>query len=83
MIIERSPYVPSNGFAVREDLERSLKSKLRKVLLNMHEDPEGREALKQLGARRFIKTSDKDYEPVYSFVREIGLDLNKYDYMNN
>jgi phosphonate transport system substrate-binding protein len=82
LIIEKSPHVPSNGLAVRKDLRHEVKVKLSNVLLSMHEDPEGRKTLEKLGARKFIKTSDSDYEPVYNFVKEIGLDLNTYNYMN-
>jgi phosphonate transport system substrate-binding protein len=82
MILEKSSQVPSNGFAVRKDLQNEAKVKLSNVLLSMHEDPEGRKTLEQLGALRFIKTSDSDYKPVYDFVKEIGLDLHTYDYLN-
>ena len=82
LILERSPDVPENGLAVRKDLDGSLKKKLRGALLAMHEDPEGAAILKAFGAQRFIETSDSDYQPVYRYAREIGLDLATYDYLN-
>jgi phosphonate transport system substrate-binding protein len=82
VILERSPDVPENGLAVRQDLDEAVKRKLTEALLNMHTDPEGRSVLEAFGARKFIATSDADYQPVYRYEREIGLDLATYDYRN-
>jgi len=81
-ILARSPEVPENALAVRKELDDSLKMKLRRALLVMHEDPEGAKILEAFGARSFIETNDKDYEPIYRYVREIGLSLLTYDYIN-
>lgn len=82
VILARSPDVPENGLAIRQDLDEAVKQKLAEVLLNMHADPEGRSVLKVFGARKFIATSDADYQPVYKYAREIGLNLATYDYRN-
>lgn len=81
-ILERSPDVPENGLGVRKDLDAETKRKLRNALLSMHDDPGGAEILGTFGARRFIETTDRDYEPVYSYARQVGLDLATYDYRN-
>lgn len=81
-ILDRSPDVPENGLAVAKDLDEPLKKKLQQALLTMDRDPEGREALKKIGAQRFIETSDQDYHPVYRYARETSLNLATYDYMN-
>jgi phosphonate transport system substrate-binding protein len=83
VILERSPDVPENGLAVRKGLDESLKKKLREALLAMHEDPEGAVVLEAFGVRGFIETNDTDYQPVYRYVREIGLNLLTYDYIND
>ena len=82
LVLEKSPDVPENGLAVRKDLDNSLKIKLKEVLLNMHNDPAGKNILSKFGARRFIETTDKDYGPVFTYAREIGLNLSVYDYIN-
>ena len=81
-ILARSPDVPENGLAVRKDLDDAIKHKLKKMLINMHTDAEGINVLKKFGARRFIETSNDDYESVYRYVRQIGLNLTTYDYIN-
>ena len=82
IVLKRSPEVPSNGLAVRNDLDVSLKKELKKLLLNLHNTPEGNKILKKLNARKFIATNDQDYKAVYDYVKDINLDLTTYNYMN-
>ena len=81
-ILTRSPDIPENALAVREGLDASLKQAIEEALLTMHNDPAGRTVLKNFGARRFIRTTDKDYEPVFRYAQEIKLNLAQFDYMN-
>jgi phosphonate transport system substrate-binding protein len=82
-ILTRSPDVPANGLCVRKDLALPLKNRLRETLLNMAQDEEGKEVLRQFGAVRFIATTEEDYTPVFAFAEKIGLDLETYDYIND
>lgn len=82
-ILAVSPKVPANTLAVRPDLDPALKSALLDSLLSMHENAEGRKALVQFGARRFIATGLRDYTPVIEYAEHIGLDLATYDYVND
>lgn len=82
-IIAASPEVPENGLALRADLTTSIKTALQNTLLNMHHDPAGSRILKIFGASKFIRTTNKDYEPVFRYARAIGLDLARYDYVNH
>jgi phosphonate transport system substrate-binding protein len=80
VILKKSPDVPENGLAVRDDLDDSIKSKLKETLLNMHNDPNGINVLKNFGARRFIETTADDYASVYRYAQAIGLNLATYHY---
>ena len=82
-ILARSPDVPENCLAVRKDIDISLRTALLQALLSMHEDPAGQIVLKNLGIKRFIRTSDKDYAPVYDYSNRIGLNLATYDYVGD
>ena len=82
VILKRSPDVPQNGLAFKRDLDIKVKNTIRNELLKMHNDPDGRNVLKNFGAGRFIETTDDDYEPVYKYVHEIGLKLKTYEYFN-
>jgi len=83
IVLARSPDVPENGLAVRKDLDGALKAALKESLLTMHENPENQGLLKAFGAKRFIETSDRDYEPVYRYAGEIELNLATYNYLND
>ncbi len=83
LILEKSLVVPSNGIAVRKDLDGLLKDQLKQALLNMHDDPEGIKVLTNFGARAFIETADHDYGNVHTLIQEVGLNLKTYDYIND
>ncbi len=82
IILAKSPDVPENGLAVRKDIADPIKKKLKYALLNMHNESNGRSVLIIFGAKRFIETTDKDYDPVYTYAKDIGLNLATYDYAN-
>jgi len=63
--------------------EKNPKITLKNILLQMHEDKQGREILNRFGARRFIETTKFDYGPVFTYANKISLDLKKYDYRND
>ena len=78
-ILSRSPDVPDFALAVRRDLNPLVRTAVAHALLKMDVDPEGKEVLKSLGARRFIPTTDKEYEPVRAYERQLGLKAEKRD----
>jgi phosphonate transport system substrate-binding protein len=78
--IAYSPEFPESSFAVRKDLNAEMKIRLRNALLNMDNDPEGRSILTRFGAQKFMAATDEDYQPLYQYMREIGITLSGYDY---
>jgi phosphonate transport system substrate-binding protein len=82
-ILTRSADVPENALAMKKDLEPSIRRAFQEALLNMHNDPVGQALLKNFGARKFVTTTEEEYEPVIEFARELNLDLVHYNYMNN
>ncbi len=81
-VLARSPDVPETAFALREGLDHSLRERLKRAFLDMNRNAQGREILRKFGAQRFVETSDRDYESVYSYCEDIGLDLSSYNYRN-
>lgn len=71
---------PDNTFAVRKGLEQAKIEALKKALLQMHADPEGKKVLQRFGAVRFIPTTDDDFKPLYDLVRHLKIDLASYPY---
>ena len=72
LILARSPDVPENSLAVRQDLDPVVKEKLKAALLAMGDDREGARILKDFGAQRFIETTDSDFRSVYAYARSLG-----------
>ena len=82
-ILAKSPEVPANALAVKMGLDSSLKIKLKNILLQMDQDKWGRKILAEFGAHKFIETTVKDYDPVFSYAEKIELDLSKYNFKND
>jgi len=63
-IIEKSLTVGNPPVVVPQGLDAELKQKVQAILLHMHEDPVGREALRRLDYDRFILPEPELYEPI-------------------
>lgn len=82
VILAKSPDVPSDGLGLRKDISPEISQKLKKVLLDMEKDPEGKEVLNNFGIVKFIETTEKDYLTVFDVVKKAGIDLGSYKYFN-
>jgi phosphonate transport system substrate-binding protein len=82
VVLATSQDVPSNGLGLRKDIDPSLQKKLKDVLLEMDKSDEGRKVLMDFGVLRFIETTDKDYQPVFDMAKKAGINLGKYEYIN-
>lgn len=80
LILAESPEVPSNGLAVRKDLNPAIKVRLENLLLGLDKTEEGRKILKNFGARKFIINTDSDYTVLYNMTKELGIDLANFPY---
>jgi phosphonate transport system substrate-binding protein len=81
-ILYQSSEFPENGFALRKDLDANLIYRIKEVLLNMHNDAAGQKVLLAFGARRFIETSDRDYQAVLDLAKKIHVNLATYEDLN-
>jgi len=72
--------VPSNCLAVRKDLRPVLKLRLKGLLLNLDKNEEGQAILAQFGAKKFIVTTDEDYQVLYKMIDALEIDLTTYPY---
>jgi phosphonate transport system substrate-binding protein len=64
--------VPENAFVVRSGLEEDLVAKLSDLLLQMNEDPRGKQTLEQFGAVRFDPCRINQYTAVYDMIDMLG-----------
>lgn len=82
-VLARSEEFPSNGLALRKDMDPALVARLKTVLLHLHENPQGLKVLETLRARRFIETRVEDYKPVFGAARHAGIDVSTYVFQND
>lgn len=71
-VIWRSEAFGAPPVVVRSDLDASTKEQLRRALLGMAEDEEGREALTSLGVDRFVPADDRLYDSARAWLRALG-----------
>jgi phosphonate transport system substrate-binding protein len=83
IVLERSPDVPENALALRNDIDTVMRRRLKETLLKMHLDPDGKQVLERFGALKFIETTNKDYGVVLAYAEDIHLNLATYDYKND
>lgn len=83
VILAESPLVPSNGLMLRRNLDQALKARLKKALLELESDPEGKAVLDRMSFQRFIPTKASDYDPVFRLAEKAGIDIRTYNYLNN
>jgi len=72
-IIHRSRDFSFTPFVIRKSLAPAIKEKIRKVFLNMHLDPKGKDILNRLYLDRFVPLEDKDYDPIREMITYIDL----------
>lgn len=77
VIAQQQGQNPENTVAVRRDL--LYKDKLRNLFLDMDKTSEGKDALRALGADRYILTTDKDFDELRSLINTVGINLQDYD----
>lgn len=82
-VLARSPEVPENALALRDDIDPVLRSRLKEALLRMNLDPDGKKVLERFGALRFIETRNEEYDIIVKYAEDLHLDLSTYDYRND
>ena len=78
-VLAVTPEAPENGLALRPAVDRKLALKIKGALLSMERDPEGAAILKDFGARRFIETSDGEYDKVREYAKKAQVDPEHMD----
>ncbi|MEZ6190447.1 MAG: phosphate/phosphite/phosphonate ABC transporter substrate-binding protein [Phycisphaerales bacterium] len=64
--------VPNNALIVRPDVDSELVGRIEKVLLGMHENEAGKQALDIFGAARFVPCVPEEYRPIYAMTERLG-----------
>lgn len=79
-ILATTAPIPIAPLLVRSDLDLGKLSKVKKVLLQMHQDPEGQEILNTLRLGKWVDVSDEDYDGLRALMEraaKLGINLIK------
>ncbi|MCM8778723.1 MAG: phosphate/phosphite/phosphonate ABC transporter substrate-binding protein [Candidatus Omnitrophica bacterium] len=71
-IIKISPAYGIPPVVVRPGLKKDLKEKIKEILLNMHQDKEGREILEKMSIDKFVEIDDSNYNSIREIKKYIG-----------
>ena len=71
-ILAESAPAPENTLVVSSRLPKDVKNLLKKTLLEIHDNPEGKIALKVLGADRFVATNYAEYAAIENMLRDLA-----------
>ena len=67
---------PDATFMVNPQVPREIRDRLKKALLGISSDPQGKDVLKRFGARGFIPSDPEDYDDVYRVIKSAGIDID-------
>lgn len=79
-IIAKSQSLPDTTLCIRKDIPVALKRKLTEALTAMDKDPKGKEALKTLGALKFVRAGRADFRAVIEMANKAGISIKDYRY---
>jgi len=72
-VVARSETFPSPPMVAGKRLDPALREAISRALLTMHQTPEGRAILANLGIDRWMPQQDADYAPVRALARQAGM----------
>lgn len=71
-VLATSDPVPENALVVRGDVADTVGKQIVAALLKIDQTPEGRAAMKQYGAERFLPCGTADFKAIYDIVERLG-----------
>lgn len=67
-LVWETPSLVNNSVMVRNDVPDAVREHVRKLLLKLHDTPEGRDILEGMETARFLPASDADYSTVRDYI---------------
>jgi len=68
-VIWQTAPLPNNGLVVRDDVDEATLRQVKKLILNLHRNKEGKVWLEKMQLSKFEKATDATYLPVVSFLK--------------
>jgi phosphonate transport system substrate-binding protein len=71
-VIWQTSSLPNNGFVARNDIEATIVTKVKSLLLNLHTHSPGRKWLSKMELSKFEKADDNAYDQVREFLTQFN-----------
>lgn len=77
MVIWQTSSLPNNSLVVRDDINTVIVSKVKKLLLNLHQQEQGKKWLEKMGLSKFEEAANDTYKPVVAFLERFNKEVRK------
>lgn len=74
-VIWQTDFLPNNSLLVRDDIDNSIASKVKDLLLNLHTHKEGKKWLAKMELSMFEDANNDTYKPVLSFLKRFNKEV--------
>ena len=76
-IVWQTQSLPNNSLVVRDDIDKSIVSKVKKLLLNLHKQQEGKKWLAKMELSKYEDANNETYKPVVAFLERFNKEVRK------
>ena len=76
-VVWQTKNLPNNSLVVRDDIDKSIVSKVKKLLLNLHKQQEGKKWLAKMELSKYEDATNDTYEPVVAFLERFNKEVRK------
>lgn len=74
VIWQTSP-LPNNGLVVRDDVDKALLAKVKTLIMNLHQHPQGKHWLDKMELSKFEEATNSTYDPVVEFLKRFDKEV--------
>jgi phosphonate transport system substrate-binding protein len=76
-VIWQTSSLPNNSFVVRDDIKVAIVNKVKKLLLNLHHQQQGKKWLAKMELSKFEEANNNTYLPVVKFLKRFNKEVRK------
>lgn len=75
MVVWQTDFLPNNSLVVRDDIKESTVRQVKKLLLNLHKQPQGKKWLAKMELSKFEEAKNDTYKPVVAFLKRFNKEV--------
>ena len=74
-VIWQTDFLPNNSWVVRDDIKETTVRQVKKLLLNLHQQPQGKKWLAKMELSKFEEANNDTYKPVIAFLKRFNKEV--------